>query len=72
MQKAQYKYFGARSGKPPFAIVMSGAANLPTPEGEPNENDTTDSGSTTPDQAVKNNPFMPQANGSQDTPIGKP
>jgi hypothetical protein len=72
MQTAQYRYSGTRSGKTPVAIVMSGETGLPTPQGEPTQDDTTDSGNTPPDQKGKKNPFMPQGNGSQDTPIGKP
>lgn len=72
MQTAQYRYSGSQFGKTPVAIVMAGETGLPTPPGEPIPGDPTDSGDTPPDQKVKKNPFMPQGNGSQDTPIGKP
>lgn len=72
MQTAQYRYSGSRFGKTPGAIVMAGETGLPTPQGEPIQGDATDAGNTPPDPKVKKNPFMPQGNGSQDTPIGKP
>ncbi len=72
MLTAQYRYSGTRLGKTPAAIIMSGDTGLPTPQGEPIQGDSTDSGNTPPDQKGEKNPFMPKGNGSQDTPIGKP
>jgi hypothetical protein len=72
MQTVNVEHTARRSRKPPYAIFMSGSTNPSSSTDDPIGIDGTGSENTTPQPIVKNNPFVPQGNGAQDTPIVKP